>query len=97
MSAVEWVRVGVQVIGMVFSVGMSLLQVYIMYRVFRWYAYEKPGIRRGDPAAPNVLLRRLFCKHRVIARVKDPWGRQYTGCAACGTDVNAGKRREDWR
>lgn len=50
-----------------------------------------------DPPSAKVMVRRLYCRHRLVARVKNSWGLNYTACTGCGVDVNRGKRKEDWR
>lgn len=79
------------------SLAIMVAWYYLVWRIFRWWAYERPGIVRGGLASPRVLLRRLYCRHNVLARGRDPYGKHTVLCCACGTDVNAGKPREEWR
>lgn len=55
-----------------------------------------PTFNRNPPTA-KVMLRRLWCSHRDVSRVRNSWGLNYTACTMCGKDVNYGKRKEDWR
>lgn len=50
-----------------------------------------------DPPSDKVLLRRMYCRHRQVSRVRNAYGTRYTACVACGVDVNRGKRTEEWR
>lgn len=55
-----------------------------------------PTFNRDQPSQ-KVSIRRIWCQHRHVSRVRNSWGLQYTACTACGHDVNRGKRKEDWR
>lgn len=50
-----------------------------------------PTFNRNPPSG-KVALRRLWCSHRHVSRVRNSWGLQYTACTSCGKDVNLGKR-----
>jgi hypothetical protein len=55
-----------------------------------------PTLARHKPTG-KVAIRRLWCRHRHVSRIKDEYGRAYTACTACGHDVNQGKFKEEWR
>lgn len=48
-----------------------------------------PTFNRNPPSG-KVLLRRLWCRHRAVARVRNGYGLNYTACTACGIDVSKG-------
>jgi hypothetical protein len=54
-----------------------------------------PSLGR-DPPSGTIAIRRMWCRHTHISRVRNAWGLNYTACTKCGSDVNAGKRKEFW-
>jgi hypothetical protein len=93
----EWVQFGVDTLFRTVGFALAGLQLVFFYKVFRWWAYERPAISRHGTASPSVLARRLFCGHRHIYRSRDQWGKHSTFCLRCNVDVNAGKPQEEWR
>lgn len=95
MSAFEWVELAFNVIMGTLSLGISILWILVLWRVYEHFTqrWASDGIRMG----PRAAVRRIYCKHRHVARVRSPLGRWYTACVRCAKDVNAGKSREFWR
>lgn len=92
-----WTKLFFDVLFRAVAMTVGLLQLVIFYKVFRWWAYERPGISRGGTASPQVLLRRLWCRHHHVARGRDSYGKTSTICVRCNIDVNAGRPSEEWR
>lgn len=59
-------------------------------------ASVNPTFNRNPPSA-KVSMRRIWCKHTHVSRLRNSYGLNYTGCTSCGVDVNRGKRPEEWR
>lgn len=87
----------VRSVGILLSMFLTVAQLWMFWRVFCWWAYERPGINRGGSPQPKILLRRLWCQHRHLVKTRDPFGRHIVACARCSTEVNAGKPSEWWR
>lgn len=53
----------------------------------------------GSEVMPSfrVMARRLWCRHKHVARVRARYGRITTLCTNCAKDVNRGRPREEWR
>jgi hypothetical protein len=96
-AALAWTKFIVETVFRLLAFGLTTVQLVFFYKVFRWWAYERPAISRGGTASPRVLFRRLWCTHRHVYRSRDPYGKQSTFCLRCNVDVNAGKPREEWR
>lgn len=94
----DWPDAVARVLAALITTAGQVLMYLLMWRVFKWWAYERTWMdnRRGAPG-PKALLRRIWCRHAHVARTRDPYGRHCTLCVECGTDVNAGKPREEWR
>lgn len=95
--ALEWLQFASDLVFRTFGLALAGLQLFFFYRLFRWFAYERPSVNRHGNASPKVLAARLFCSHRNIYRSRDQWGKHSTFCLRCNVDVNAGKPQEEWR
>jgi hypothetical protein len=93
-SAVEWAQFGLQVLAFVIGTGMSVLMFLVMIQFVRtfWNFYSEG--RHGGLPSTRVLLRRIWCRHRILGRVKSRYGFHVTRCAACGVDVNRNRATE---
>lgn len=97
MSALEAVSLVFDILFKVASLSLTFLLYYMLYQM--WTHYARPLAYKGGPKLTAMcLVRRLWCQHRNVARVKDPSnGRNYTACTYCALDVNQGKPQEEWR
>lgn len=97
MSAYEWVDLGFRVLVVTVSLLFQVLILVLLWRFFQ--AVAQPWMhRRGSSfPSPRIFFRRIYCKHPVVARTRDPYGRNFTACARCGVDINQGRPREQWR
>lgn len=91
-------------IGLVFNILSFLVSLAFMAFWFtmvgRFMREAMAGLNptfSRNPPSTRVMFRRLWCQHRAVARVRNSYGLNYTACTTCGTDVNRGKRQEDWR
>lgn len=93
-GAPAWAYVAAQFLLGVGGLAVSVVQLYIMYRLLSNFIDAK-GKSVPDP---RTIVRRMLCRHRgALARGRDRYGKHTTMCARCGADVNAGKPREEWR
>ena len=97
-EALEWTKLILGTLMQMASLAFSVGMLFIFYRAFRlWMGRLNPTLNRSGIPKGRYLMRRLFCHHRHVSRVRDSYGRNYTGCTRCGEDVNQGKAREEWR
>lgn len=96
MVSAEWA----QVITRWFELGFGLITQAAFY-VLMWVAIQRvtEAMKKGGgpTLSGKVALLRLVCKHRVVARTRDRFGRHMTACARCGKDVNEGKSKWEHR
>lgn len=97
MSASEWFGAGVDLLLGLVQLAIMAAWLILMWQIVR--IFLGPWVhRRGQRfPSPKIMVRRMWCKHRFVARIRDPYGRHYTACGQCGIDVNQGKPREEWR
>lgn len=95
MAVFEWVELVLGVLLNLLSLALTVLWLMVLWKVYEHFTQRLPGdnVRLG----PRAAIRRLYCKHRIVARVRSPLGRMYTACARCAKDVNMGKPQEEWR
>lgn len=96
-DVIDSLQLGLGVLQFAIMLGFLAYWFTRMGRFSRELASALNPTFRRDPPGDKVLLRRLFCSHREISRVRNAYGLQYTACTRCGIDVNAGKRKEEWR
>lgn len=96
-EALEWVKFSVDTLFRIVGLSLAIIQGVFLYRIWRWWAFERPAVSRGSTASPKVLARRLFCAHHNVYRSRDQYGKHSTFCLRCNVDVNAGRPQEEWR
>lgn len=95
-NAAEWAQFGASVFFGIASLAMTCFLVLLYYNLFR-AALRPFTSRRGNPFNPKLFFRSMLCRHRVVARSRDPYGRHFTACARCAKDINEGRPKEEWR
>jgi hypothetical protein len=93
-DAVEWAKFGFQVFAWAVSMAISVVTFMIMGQfVHGLWAFYTEG-RGGPPPTFRVLLRRIYCRHRSLSRVKNRYGHRQTLCSECGKDVHKNRQWE---
>lgn len=96
-SVVEWVQLGVMLTLNLLIMGFLVWYILTVTRrsgdfIAGVFGSGTATMRDGRPT-----IKSIFCKHRVLAHVRNAYGRNYTACCKCGVDVNRGKSKEEWR
>lgn len=94
---IDGLSLGFQILSFAVSLAFMAFWFKMMGRFMREaLSGLNPTFSRNPPSA-KVMLRRMYCSHRSVSRVRNSYGLNYTACTNCGKDVNHGKRQEDWR
>lgn len=96
-AALEWIDLFFDILFRAVGLAATAFFYYMVWQM--WSHYSRPMAYKGGPKIGiKCMVRRLWCHHTSVARVKDPHtGRNYTACTYCATDVNEGKPQEEWR
>jgi len=96
-EALEWVRLFFTVLFQAAGVATSLLMLWVFYNIAAsLWGFMSEG-RHGTLPSFRVLMRRVYCRHRYLSRIKTRYGYRKTACSGCGKSINANKPRELWR
>ena len=96
MVSAEWAGVITRWVELGLGIVMQCFMWVVLYlMVTRVTETLKKGA--GPLPSTKVLLRRIWCRHRHVARTRGRYGQSMTACVRCSKDVNAGKPREEWR
>lgn len=92
-EAVEWARFGLDLFAFLVNAALTVSGILLLAMFVRtfWNFYSEG---RHELPAMNVLVRRIYCRHRSLSRVKTRYGFRRTVCSRCGTDVNRNKAQE---
>lgn len=97
-EVLDWVKFCFEVVFAVVGFAFNVWMVFMVYRMLQTgFKAMNPVLARTATPSFSIFLRRIYCKHHVVARTRDPYGRHFTQCARCGIDVNADRPRGEWR
>ena len=85
----EWAKIGAGLLS------QALFMVMLFVTLQRVQEMVAKG--SGPQANFRVLLRRIWCRHRLVAMTRGKYGARVWLCVRCAKDVNKGKPREEWR
>lgn len=92
LAGPQWIAavwtISIRIFSAAFGVALNLALLFVCYVYVRRTFYP-------DWPEPRVAMRRLWCRHSTLARVKNRYGTRESKCVYCAKNMTAGKRFED--